>query len=246
MSDKIISAHKLVEYAFASAQRRVTIIENALQPPTFIMDTKYPDIERATGHFLVSKCADASRLDNLDQTYQSREAHTDHHEQRLLNAMDAISHVKTMRWQLPEGSQVQFGQGLPIDMEVGGMKVRLRAPVALWRHQAGYRDPFVGLGKSYFGKSAPLRSGNVVERGVLFATFLHWFAETHLGHIGIPDPTMCFVADVFDERIHFAAKRFIQRRKHLEALAQEMADRWDPIISRLQTKPSTRSSSTMK
>ncbi len=107
-TEKVISAHKLIEYAFATPQKRVTIIENALQPPTFIMDTMYPDIERATSHFLVSKCSDSTRLDNLDKIYQHREANSDHHEQRLFNAMDAIAHVKSTLWQIPSTCRVDL------------------------------------------------------------------------------------------------------------------------------------------
>lgn len=243
---KVISAHKLIEYAFASPQKRVTIIENALQPPTFIMDTMYPDIERATSQFLVSRCGDPSRLDNLDRTYQHREANTDHHEQRLLNAMDAISHVKSMHWQLPTTSAVELAGNVPNSMELGGINVRIKAPILLKRRKSGFRDPFVGVAKPYFGKNWPLRSTESAERGVLFATLLHWFAENSLSHLGDADVGMCLVADVFAEEVHFAAKRYTQRRKQLYALAQEISDRWDPIADRLYSKSSGRSTSTEK
>lgn len=245
-AEKVISAHKLIEYAFATPQKRVTIIENALQPPTFIVDTMYPDIERATSPFLVSLCSDPSRLDNLDRTYQHREANSDHHEQRLLNAMDAISHVKSMSWQLPETCTVELAGDMPNSMELAGINVRVKAPVLLQRRRTGYRDPFVGVAKPYFGKNWPLRSADNTERGVLFATLLHWFAENNLSHRGEADIGMCLVADVFAEEVYFAAKRYMQRRKQLQALAQEIADRWDPIADRLQSKSSGRSTTAKK
>lgn len=238
---KLISAHKLIEYAFASPQKRVTIIENALQPPTFIMDTMYPDIERATSHFLVSKCGDSIRLDNLDKAYQDREANTDHHEQRLFNAMDAIAHVKSTPWQIPSTCRVELAGDIPQRMELGGIDVRIKAPVLLKRTQSGFRDPFIGLAKPYFGKNWPLQSAESNERGVLFATLLHWFVEHSLSHLGNADIGMCMVADVFSEQVYFAAKRYKQRRKQLQALAQEISDRWDPIADRLQSKPGVRS-----
>jgi len=243
---KTISAHKLIEYAFATPQRRVTIIENALEPPTFIMDTMYPDIERAVSHFLVSKCNDSSRLDHLDSAYLKREANTEHHEQRLLNAMDAIAHVKSMSWQLAESHTVHLAGNMPAGMELGGISVRIKAPVVLARRQTGYRDPFICVVKPYFGKIWPLRTNEKTERGVLFATLLHWFTEQELSHLGTADIGMCRVADVFAEEIYFGAKRYKQRRKQLEALAQEIADRWDPIADRLETKTSGRSTSTNK
>ncbi len=245
-TDKVISAHKLIEYAFASPQKRVTIIENALQPPTFIMDTMYPDIERATSPFLVSLCSDPSRLDNLDRTYQHREANSDHHEQRLLNAMDAISHVKSMSWHLPKTCTVELAGNMPNSMELGGINVRIKAPVVLKRRQTGFRDPFVGVAKPYFGKNWPLRSAESAERGVLFATLLHWFAENSLSHLGDADIGMCLIADVFAQEVHVAPKRYAQRRKQLQALAQEIADRWGPIADRLQSKSGGSSISTEK
>jgi hypothetical protein len=242
-TDKTISVHKLIEYAFATPQKRVTIIENALQPPTFIMDTMYPDIERATSQFLVSKCSDSTRLDNLDRTYQHREANTDHHEQRLLNAMDAIAHVKSTRWKIPVACSVEFAADIPSKMELGGLDVRIKPPVILKRRQSGFRDPFIGVAKPYFGKNWPLHSSENNERGVLFATLLHWFAENNLSHLGSADIGMCSVADIFSEEVYFAAKRYKQRRKQLQALAQEIADRWDPIADRLQSRPSAHSTS---
>lgn len=245
-TEKMISAHKLIEYAFATPQKRVTIIENALQPPTFILDTMYPDIERATSHFLVSQCRDSSRLDILDRTYQSREALTDHHEQRLLNAMDAIAHVKSTQWKLPANCRAELSTDLPSVMELEGLKVRIKAPIFLKRREAGYRDPFIGVAKPYFGKTWPLNTTDSSERGVLFATLLHWFTEKDLGYIGNADIGMCLVADVFAEEVYFAAKRHKQRRKQLQALAQEIADRWDPIANRLHSKSSGRSKSIAK
>lgn len=240
MSEKVISAHKFVEYAFASPQKRVTIIESALLPPTYILDTKYPDIERATGNFLLSGCTDQNRLAALDQAYQKLDAYSDHHEQRLLNAMDAISHITNMHWPLVSTSEVEGLNGLPTDMEIGGIIVRVKPSVILKRNQSGFKHPFIGVAKIYFGKTQPLRSAENAERGVLFATLLHWFTEEALDFIGSSDPKMCFVADIFDEQTHFAASRYKQRRKQLEALALEIADRWEHISDRLQSKEQKR------
>ncbi len=243
MNDRIISAHKLIEYAFSTPQKRNSIIENALQPPTFIVDTMYPDIERAVGHFLLSSGEDATRLINLDQTYQTREALTDHHEQRLLNAMDAISHVRDMRWPIPPECEIDLAQSLPNSMEICGLTVRIKPSVILQRRQSGSQDLSIGVVKPYFGKTFPLQYGEQEERGVLFATLLHLYAEQVLPFLGNADASLCFVADVFNEKVHFAAKRYKQRRKQIEALAQEIADRWEPIVERLKEKSPSRASS---
>ncbi len=240
---KIISAHKLIDYAFASPQKRLAIIQNALQPPTFIMDTMYPDVERAAGHFLISNRNNSSHLDKLDEIYQTRDAHSDHHEQRLLNAMDAISHVKAMNWPLSDTWSLESTQGLPTDMTFCGVTIRIRPSVILKRRQSGFRYPFVGVLKTYFGKTNPLGVGNDSERGVLLGTLLHWFAEENLSFLGTADSSMCIVADVFAEKTYLGARRYKQRRKQLEALAQEIADRWEPISDRLQERDGSRFSS---
>jgi len=76
---------------------------------------------------------------------------------------------------------------------------------------------------------------------VLFATLLQWYAEQTLDYIGNTDPKLCFVGDVFSEKVHSAASRYKQRRKQLEALAQEISDRWEPVRLRLaaETEKST-------
>lgn len=235
-NEKNLSAHKLIEYAFATPQRRVSIIENALQPPTFILDTMYPDIERATASFLISGCKDQSGLSGLDDLYKDRKAHSDHHEQRLMNALDAISHVSAVKWPLSDSWEIENTPKELNEMEIGGVIIRVKPTAIIKRRQPGFRYPFVGAVKSFFGKTYPLRVRKDDERGILFATLLHWYVEETLSSTGTADPSMCFVADVFSEESHFAAKRYKQRRKQLEALAVEISDRWDAIRLRLEKK----------
>lgn len=232
--ERIFSIHKLIEYGFSSPQTRTRIIENAMVPPTYIMDTKYPDIERGAAAFLNSNCLDDSRLLGLDKSYLQRKPNTEHEEQRLLNAHDAIEHVRRMDWSIPKGSTIQLvGGEAPDYIEISGLRVRVKSTNILTRAAKGLSPPSIGVGKPYFGKCFPLHVQDDRERGVLFATLLHWYAEEKLGKYGNPDPALCFVGDIFSEKVHFAANRYKQRRKQLEALAQEITDRWEAIRLRL-------------
>jgi len=233
--ERVFSIHKLIEYGFSSPQLRTRIIENAMTPPVFIMDTKYPDIERAAADFLKSNCINETRLLDLDGSYLRRKSATEHEEQRLLNAHDAIEHVRRMDWKIPVGTNLYLASDLPDCMEISGLRIRVKPTILVKRLVNGTTTPAIGVGKPYFGKSFPLHTNDDRERGTLFATLLQWYTEQTLDHIGEADPALCFVGDVFSEKTHSAAKRYKQRRKQLAALAQEISDRWEPIRLRLET-----------
>lgn len=237
---KVISINKLIEYAFASPQRRAKIIENAINPPPFILDTSYPSIERASGEYLSSKGSDFNRLAALEQQLVLREARSDHEEGRILNALDAIEHVRTLDWPFFKDEIIIESAGkLPSTLEIGPMIVRVAPSAIIVRHMKGAASSSLGVIKPYFGKCAPLSDGQSVDPGVLYATVLHWFTEQQLSHRGVAISELNCVADVFSQRLIFAAKRYKQRRKQLLSLAEEIADRWEPIRIRVAERHST-------
>ena len=211
-----------------------------MEPPTFLLDTKYPDIERAVGFYLQSHNSDESRLNGLNEAYINQTARSDHHEQRLLTALDAIEHIKSMDWKLRQDLTCEMPIDYPDSFEIGGMTIRVKPTLIVSARLKGSKERNVGVVKAYFGKTSPLaikaktEEVDDCERGVLFATLLHWFAEEALAFSGQADPTLCLVGDVFNEKVHFAAKRYVQRRKLIEAVAQEISDRWEPIRDRVR------------
>lgn len=231
-----ISASKLVEYAFANSPRRTAIIESVLAPPPFILDTGYSDIERATSEFLASKGADASRLKHLDDAYLLRNPASDHEEQRLLNAHDAIELVKQLDWgYTPNAAITPFDQKKS-KLLIAGVAVGINPTVIVKMAQPGNLVKKIGVGKAYFGKSFPLVVKSNFERGTLYAALMHWHAECTHSEFGDSDPGLCFVGDVFAGKVFYAPKNFKQRRKLLVASAQEIADRWDLVRLRLTEK----------
>ncbi len=113
MANKTISIGSFVEYSQANPHRRQKIIEEVLTPPRYLTDTKYPNIERATSHYLASSCKDSQRLEDLDLDISQIKARTAHHETRLLNAHDAIELVRTMDWPLPDSTSIELATELP-------------------------------------------------------------------------------------------------------------------------------------
>lgn len=228
-----ISANKLIEYVFATPTRRTSIIESVIAPPLFLLDTGYRSIEVATAALLASRGKDFSSLLDLDAALLKRIPATDHEEQRILTAHDAIELARTMDWHLPDGAVLSTLEIPPPKFVISGVEIRINPTVSLRVPQRGRREANIGFGKSYFSKCSPLHSGSNRDRGVLYASLLHWFTEVEFPELGLADHNLCFVGDVFTQRIFFAAKNFKQRRKLLAASAQEIADRWDIIRSRL-------------
>lgn len=232
---KNITISKIIEYAFATPQRRTQIIENALTPPAFIVDTKYPEIERATAPFLASGCRDTSRLDRLELQLQKSPVNTEHQESRLLNAFEALDYSRQFQWELPEDTLFQEALDLPQEFTIGDINVRVRPNALLMRHKAGRKFPEIGVVKPYFSKTFPLQNKkHGREIGVLYASLLHWYTETILDFMGDANPQLCIIGDIFNGSTYQAAPRFKQRRKQLTAIAQEISDRWEPISERIE------------
>ncbi|MEP1930818.1 MAG: hypothetical protein ABJN75_11420 [Hoeflea sp.] len=233
MANFYFSASKLIEYAFASPQRRHTIIKNALTPPNYILDTKYRAIEIASSHYLASGCKNSDRLAQLDATYLKQNYNSEHQENRLLNAHDAIECVTSMDWVLPENANSKLGKNLPKDFNISGLDIRVKPSAIFSRNNPALALPKIGVAKAYFSKTFPLITYSKNEPAVLYGVLLHWYVESTLGDIGEASPELCIIGDVFQEKTSVAPKRFKQRRKQLEALAQEICDRVAPIRSRI-------------
>lgn len=231
---KTLTASKLIEYAFATPQRRTNIIENALVPPTFIMDTKYPDIERANAHFLASRCNDDQRLLQLDDSYRQQPAQSDHHEARLLNALDAIECARNLDWKFDHKTIVLNGLDFQDTFQISDIKIRVRPNAILFRSVTGLKLPEIGVAKPYFSKTFKLHNKQGKEPGTLYATLLHWYTEEVLEHLGTASPSLCMIGDAFSEKIYLAPDRYKQRRKQLTALVQEISDRWAPVKERME------------
>ncbi len=226
-----ISINKLVEYCCARAARRTAIIEDILKPKGYLLDTGYNEIERATAAYISSMGTDDSKLRELDNVFERRQPNSEHEENRLLNAHDAIELARTMDWRAPsKTSIISVNQKQP-KLEIGGVSVSVNPTNIVQQSQAGRKAKAVGIIKPYFSKTSPLTSPN--ERAALHGTLLHWYCETFMSHLGDAVPKLCFSIDIFAQKVFEAPRAHIARRRQIEACAQEISDRWIPIKSRL-------------
>ncbi|MDX8451719.1 hypothetical protein RFM98_03020 [Mesorhizobium sp. VK9D] len=225
-----ISANKLIEYCFARSTRRTAIIEDIIKPKNFLLDTRYNEIERAMMHFIESHGQDDTRLTQLDKALLSREPTTSHDEQRLLTAHDAIELCRTMTLAtLPVAAKIV---GIPDSQprfSLGGVAVGVRPTNSLKLPQIGKKSSAFGLVKPYICKTLPLTT----ETSALHGALLHWYAEESFAGAGEPRPDLCFVIDVFAQKIFTGPRNYSQRRKLLAASCLEIADRWQSIRARL-------------
>jgi hypothetical protein len=114
---------------------------------------------------------------------------------------------------------------------LGGVSVSVRPTNAAKAPQTGKKGLGFGLIKPYLCKTRPLTT----ETSALHAALLHWYAEECFEDAGEACAELCFVADVFAQKIFAAPHSFSQRRKLLAASCQEIADRWQSIRARLIT-----------
>lgn len=228
-----ISINKLVEYALANGPRRTKIIEDILKPKNYLVDTGYNDIERALS-FRMSTGGEAStNLSDLDVHFQHREARTEHEDNRILNALDMIERASTLDLSVFKSLRVERTAEKMPKLVVSGLTVSVNPSNIVSASQRGTKTRLIGVIKPYFSMTAPLTGKRSSEKAALHGTLLHWYSETFLSHLGECASAMCFSVDVFAHKITVAPKSFKARRRHLEACAQEICDRWAAISSRL-------------
>lgn len=232
-----ISANKLIEYCFARSTRRTAIIEDIIRPKSFLLDTRYNEIERAMMHFIETHGHDDSRLSQLDGALLSRQPATSHDEQRLLTAHDAIELCRTMSLaKLPASAKLIGISDSQPKFSLGGVSVSVRPTNSVKLPQIGKKELGLGLIKPYLCKTLPLTT----ETSSLHGALLHWYAEEFFKGAGEPRAEFCFVVDVFAQKIFAAPGNFSQRRKLLAASCQEIADRWQSIRARLVADEASR------
>lgn len=228
-----ISINKLVEYCLANGPRRTAIIEDILQPKGYLIDTGYNDIERAFSHYVSSKGQDSEKLRDLDVLFQRREARSEHHESRILNALDMIELAATLPLpQLQNIDVVSVTEKMP-KLEISGLAVSVGPTNILQVKQRGRRAMAVGIAKPYFSMTAPLTTSRSTEKAALHGAILHWYCETFLSHLGDARPDLCLSIDVYKQSITEAPKSYKSRRRQISSCAQEIYDRWEPIKFRL-------------
>src|SRR5258707_219699 len=169
-----ISANKLIEYCFARSTRRTAIIEDIIRPKSFLLDTRYNEIERAMMHFIETHGQNDSRLSQLDRVLLSRQPATSHDEQRLLTAHDAIELCRTMSLaKLPTVAKLIGISDSQPKFFLGGVSVSVRPTNSVKMPQAGKKELGFGLIKPYLCKTLPL----TIETSALHGALLHWYAE---------------------------------------------------------------------
>jgi hypothetical protein len=228
-----ISLNKLVEYALANGPRRTRIIEDILRPKNYLLDTGYNDIERAFSMRLSSGGTNSANLLDLDLQFQLREARTDHEEGRILNALDMIERARTLDLSSFRDLKVEAVTSKMPKLEVSGLSVGVNPSNLVSCTQRGSKAKLVGMVKPYFSMTAPLTGNRSNEKAALHGVMLHWYAETFLQHLGDVVPSMCFSIDVFAHKTTSAPKAFKARRRHIEACALEICDRWSAIEARV-------------
>jgi len=224
-----ISANGLVEYCYATPVRRTAIIEGAIKPKNFLLDTRYNDIDRATMEFFESRGTDDSRLLALDDALLKRVPDTSHDEQRLLTAHDAIELCRTMDLStMPRGDITALPDRQPV-YHLEGVEISIRPTNLVVATQMGRREKGIGLIKPYLCKTRPL----TIDTSSLHGALLLMYAANAYRALGEPQHDLFAIVDIFAQRIFRAPKNYRQRAKVLSSACQEIADRWPAIRSRL-------------
>lgn len=216
-----ISINKLGEYLSAGPARRRTILTEQRNPRIFQV-TWYRLAERAIRRFLVDHLDDPDRFTHELEALRSSETSTRHEEVRRATNVAAMEAFQTLVQTLPldELSLFEAHDDAP-HVVFGGVDVSVR-PEVIVTGSDSKGLPRVGAIKLLLSQGHPLDE----TTGLYSATVLHHFVEQHLGDLGRADPQLCFVVDVFQQKVWTAPRHSKRRAQDIGAACEEIAAMW--------------------
>jgi hypothetical protein len=229
-----ITINALIRYCFAKAPERSRIIRDFRDNPFPPFKGWYGgETEGAMRRYLANGGADPEPLDALEQVLMRRDALNDHDEDKIQGQLHALESMRTvsLRPIVKMGVPVALQDNLS-PWHISGVRVSMRPTNTLLVERLGQKAFGVGAIKPYLASTEPLSD----EAGQLYASSLHWYAEEMLGHLGIAEPRLSFVVDVFAAKVFQAPASFKQRRDLLQYSCQEIYERWAAGLSTTEQK----------
>lgn len=218
-----ITANALIRYCFARAPERSRIIrdfrDNAFPP----FKGWYGETEGAIRRYLATGGTDEDSLESLERLLMKRETVTDHEEDKVLGQLHALEAIR-----VADLSKI-VAFGIPTEISdtltpfhISSVRVSVRPTNMLAAQKEGQKAQAIGAIKPYLASTEPLND----ERGLLYASMLHWYAEETMQHLGEPDRRLSFVVDVFTGTTFQAPAAYKKRRDLLQHACQEIYERW--------------------
>lgn len=227
-----ITANLLAEYCYASAPRRMRIIEQMKDDEFEPFKKWYGEVPGAYRQYVAS-CLDDTKLTSLEAVLVKREAATDSEEEKILKQLDALEHIRQIdHARLFEAASIHPYNHPTRSLNIAGVSVRVNPTNLVVGSRVGHATRFVGVIKPYLKATRALPK----EEALTLASLLHWFADLELAAIGTGHYGFCWVADIFAETLFQAPKAFGRRRALIEANCVEIAERWTAFGTAETTK----------
>ncbi len=225
MSSARIPASKLVEYCLArSSAERTKIIRSCIDPPEFLF--RYGDVQKAIAKSLLQ-----NNFEPLKELQARYLAIVPQNEQDAIRISNAIACVKKseflFRAEELEGHTFARAPTKKSELVVEGVHVVVSPQCLILDRLNGLNK--VGALKVYTSKTKPLSQ----EAALLLGSLLHWQLDAFRTPPLEIEPTLCLVADVFEQRVFRASSTFKRRRIALLHACQEINDRWPTIQRRV-------------
>ncbi|WP_152670649.1 hypothetical protein [Rubrobacter aplysinae] len=217
-----ISVNKLGEYAATnSATRRRRIVLDQKKPKDFIV-SRYSDAQDLVADFLSGNLDYEDLLDKVDE-FRNTTASTDWQENRNKVCAEALLSFIDMADKLDFGSLVLTkGEQTPPRLLVQSVSVSIKPELLITKHKRS-GDSVAGAVKLHMSKSYTMSD----NAGSYAATMLQQFVEANSQ---FPcDRRLCYVVDVFGQRIFTAPRSHIRRRKAIEASCEEINRAWPEL-----------------
>lgn len=217
-----ISVNKLGEYAATnSATRRRRIVLDQKKPKDFIV-SKYSDAQELVADFLSGNLDYEDLFHRVDE-FRNMTASTDWQENRNKVCAEALLSFIDIAEKLNfSGLDLIKGEQNPPKLLVQGVSISIKPDLLITKRKRS-GDSVAGAVKLHMSKNH-IMSDNA---GSYTATTLQQFVEANSQFSC--DRRLCYVVDVFGQRVFTAPRSHKRRREAIEASCEEINRAWHDL-----------------
>ncbi len=229
-SEPRVSAAQLAEYLTAGAPRRTAIIREARFPKIAVV-AKYREARQSIARHL---CAGPDGRDHLGEAIDrlsDRGAGAAASDWTVTDCRDSIAALRLFQKGHSDLVQRQItfraiAGALPL-LTIAKVGVSVNLDATAHRHGQNDRELVGGILLAFSKRLS--EDPEAQERATVGALLALMFAEQHLKHAGSADPKLCFMLDVFGQKLIHAPAGRTKRTTALQHSCEEIALRWHDL-----------------
>lgn len=217
-----INLEKLGEYLAASPRGRRRVIKSLKRKRKFV-STSYKQAEKIISKYIAYGEGHDELVLNEIKRLEKKIPVSDLDEQKDLLCIEAMELFLDIADEISinEFDSMKEDPTTPTSIMIAGVTIDINPEIIL-RNLNLETGSKVGAIKIYFSKNYPLSR----NAGYYMSTILYQYLEEHLGDVGEPDHSHCYVIDVFNQKVYETPRAHKRYRADVQAACEEIARAW--------------------